>query len=223
MTALQRAATIAIHPVEDDISSALNDVWTAARGNRRQRSINRPRIARDHLKEQATERETEIQRLLTHRTETVAAQYRHQRNAREGGHQHQWKKTTLIAKWADLEWRRRWTAEARGKRASTWQTPWTTPMISLYEGLSKAEATALFLMRTEVLGLNAWLASVQVPDILPRCPYGWNAQTVRHVLMQCPPLNRTELITQTSVRIPYRIPYTVTVQAVRAVRTTAYQ
>src|SRR5436305_9119998 len=83
MTVLQRAATIAIHPVEGDISSALNDVWTAAMGNRRQRSINRPRIARGHLKEQATERETEIQRLLTHRTETVAAQYRHQRNARK--------------------------------------------------------------------------------------------------------------------------------------------
>jgi len=32
-------------------------------------------------------------------------------------------------------------------------------MISLYEVLSKAEATALFLMRTEVLGLNAWLQS----------------------------------------------------------------
>src|SRR5436305_9086369 len=96
-------------------------------------------------------------------------------------------------------------------------------MISLYEGLSKAEATALFLMRTEVLGLNAWLASVQVPDILPRCHYGWNAQTVRHVLMQCPPLNRTELITQTSVRIPYRNPYAVTALAVLAVRTTAYQ
>src|SRR3954452_21201433 len=70
-------------------------------------------------------------------------------------------------------------------------------MISLYEGLSKAEATALFLMRTEVLGLNAWLASVQVPDILPRCPCGWNAQTVRHVLIHCPLLNRTDLITQT--------------------------
>jgi len=52
-------------------------------------------------------------------------------------------------------------------------------------------------MRTEVLGLNAWLASVQVPDILPPCPYGWNAQTVRHVLIHCPLLNRTDLITQT--------------------------
>jgi hypothetical protein len=30
----------------------------------------------------------------------------------------------------------------------------------LYAGLSKAKATALFLMRTEVIGLNAWLASV---------------------------------------------------------------
>ena len=63
----------------------------------------------------------------------------------------------------------------------------------LYAGLSKVEATALFLIRTEVIGLNAWLAAVQVPDITPRCPCGWRAQTVRHVLMHCPRHSRTSL------------------------------
>lgn len=63
----------------------------------------------------------------------------------------------------------------------------------MYEGLSKAEATALFLLRTEVIGLNAWLASVQVPGILPRCACGWRAHTVRHVLLHCPYYDRTEL------------------------------
>ena len=39
------------------------------------------------------------------------------------------------------------------------------------------------LLRTEVIGLNAWLASIHVPDILPRCDCGWRAQTV---LLHCP-------------------------------------
>jgi hypothetical protein len=67
--------------------------------------------------------------------------------------------------------------------------------------VTKHLATALFLLRTEVLGLNAWLASIQVPDILPRCPCGWQAQTVRHihVLLHCPNYasERPRLIAQT--------------------------
>jgi hypothetical protein len=66
--------------------------------------------------------------------------------------------------------------------------------VALYNNLTKAEATALFLLRTEVIGLNAWLASVQVPNILPRCPCGWQVQTVRHILLHCPRYNRTDLI-----------------------------
>jgi hypothetical protein len=49
-------------------------------------------------------------------------------------------------------------------------------------------------MRTEVIGLNAWLAAVQVPDITSTCPYGWHAQTVRHVLLRCPRHERIGLI-----------------------------
>jgi hypothetical protein len=64
----------------------------------------------------------------------------------------------------------------------------------LYAGLLKAEATALFLMRTEVIGLNAWLAAIQVPNITPACPCGWHAQTVRHILLQCSRHERLGLI-----------------------------
>ena len=49
-------------------------------------------------------------------------------------------------------------------------------------------------MRVEVIGLNAWLASVQVPEILPRCACGWRAQTVRHVVLHCPRYDRSNLI-----------------------------
>ena len=39
----------------------------------------------------------------------------------------------------------------------------------LYRGLRKAEATALFLMRSEVIGLKDWLTRVGVPNVIRRC------------------------------------------------------
>ncbi len=86
----------------------------------------------------------------------------------------------------NLEWERRWTHKTVGRTATTWNTDWKQPAHQLYDGLSKHEAIALFLLRTEVLGLNAWLASVGVPDIDKQCTCGWPAQTVRHVLLFCP-------------------------------------
>ena len=76
----------------------------------------------------------------------------------------------------------------------TWTTPWKQDRRILYAGLSKAEATALFLMRTEVIGLNAWLAAAQVPDTHPSCPCGWHTQTVRHIVLHCPIYERLELL-----------------------------
>ena len=49
-------------------------------------------------------------------------------------------------------------------------------------------------MRTEVIGLNAWLAAVQVPNITPACLCGWHAQTVRHILLYYPRHERISLI-----------------------------
>jgi hypothetical protein len=60
--------------------------------------------------------------------------------------------------------------------------------------LTKAEATALFLIRTEVISLNAWLAAVRVPGVFPACPCGWHAQTVRHVLLYYIRHKRTDLL-----------------------------
>ena len=68
--------------------------------------------------------------------------------------------------------------------------------------LNKAETTALFLLRTEVIGLNAWLASINVPEILPRCECGWTRQTVHHILFQCPQYQSADFIAQcTSERL----------------------
>ena len=49
---------------------------------------------------------------------------------------------------------------AQGRTATTWNAPWKEWPLWRYDGLPKHEATALFLMRTEALRLNAWLASI---------------------------------------------------------------
>ena len=56
----------------------------------------------------------------------------------------------------------------------------------MYNDLPKHEATALFLLRTEVLGLNDWLARIGVPGVTPMCSCGTGKQTIRHLLAFCP-------------------------------------
>jgi hypothetical protein len=182
-TAMQRATTVQGHPVEKDIHQVLERI----RGARPRRRGNAPKhTSQEALRLRAAEREQEIRELLQHQAETR----RHAGRAppqqqRLGGHQHRWRSTTCIARWADTEWKRRWKKAAKAQRATTWNTPWTTATLPLYEGQSKAESTAAFLLRTEILGLNAWLASIHVPQITPHCTCGWPTQTVRHVLLFC--------------------------------------
>ena len=63
------------------------------------------------------------------------------------------------------------------------------------------------LLRTEVIGLNAWLASVGVPGVLPQCDCGWHAQTVRHIMLHCPKYEqqRLDLIRETQSEYLHRI------------------
>ncbi len=77
-------------------------------------------------------------------------------------------------------------SQAEKKSATTWNDPWQLQTVALYEGLQKHEATALFLLRTEIIGLNAWLSVIRVPEVLPRCTCGPQTQTVRHVILYCP-------------------------------------
>jgi hypothetical protein len=51
----------------------------------------------------------------------------------------------------------------------------------------------LFLLRTEVIGLNAWLALIYILDILLRCLCGWLSQTVQHILLFCPQYSQQRL------------------------------
>ena len=109
-------------------------------------------------------------------------------------------KTELLKRWGLAAWQTQWDQEVRAlprRRAATaWHTPWTQDTRMLYAGQPKAESTALFLLRSEVIGLNAWLASIQVPEITRACLCGYQAQTVRHILLHCPRYNRAELLRQ---------------------------
>ena len=104
---------------------------------------------------------------------------------RLGGHQHRQRSTICIARWADTKQKRQWKKAVKAQRVTTQNTPWTTATLPLYKGQSKAESTAAFLLWTEILGLNTWLASIYVPQITPHCICGWPTQIVRHMLLFC--------------------------------------
>ena len=86
--------------------------------------------------------------------------------------------------------------QPRWRVATAWLAQFRQNLRELYTGLSKAESTALFLLRTEVIGLNGWLTSIQVPGLTVACQCGYAVQTVRHILLHCPRFNRLTLITQ---------------------------
>jgi hypothetical protein len=180
---MQRASTVQDHPVEKEIRQTLERI----RGARApQRGVAPKLTSQETLRLRAAEREQEIRELLQHQAENRRRAGRAPpRQQRIGGHQHKWRSTTCIARWADLEWKRRWKKAAKAQRTATWSTPWSKPTLPLYEGQTKAESTAAFLLRTEVLGLNAWLASIHVKNTTPHCTCGWPTQSVRHVILFC--------------------------------------
>jgi hypothetical protein len=76
--------------------------------------------------------------------------------------------------WHGKLWRERWGKAGRGKAKQ------------LFDGLMRAESTIATLLRTEVIGLNAFLAKVGVPDVRPACPCRAARQTPKHVVVLCP-------------------------------------
>ena len=158
--AMKRAVKTAGHPVTMRIKQVVDAVWTSLQGSpdralaRRRRNANptpRPTTAGEGVRKRALARAEE--------------QAQQQPGEQPAG------PLKALDRWMNLEWERRWTRKIGQQKATTWKTAWTLPAHQLYEGLHKHEATALFLLRTEVLGLNAWLASVGVPGVDKRCPH----------------------------------------------------
>ena len=79
-----------------------------------------------------------------------------------------------------------WEEKRVGQQAPTWQATWKQREAQLYSGLTRAEAALATLLRTEVKGLNDFLARVHVPGVDPQCSCGFPRQTPKHVLLFCP-------------------------------------
>jgi hypothetical protein len=65
----------------------------------------------------------------------------------------------------------------------------------LHATLSKATSALVTQIRTEKIGLNAFLLKQRVPGYTAACQCGWRQQTAKHVLLFCPDFadGRTEL------------------------------
>ena len=190
----RHANRIKADQVEAHIASTADAVWKSMRRARAPQV--RPRLAGEVVALQAQakiETARAAERLRQPRIRRVEGAHRPRRNNAQDPLTSD---GTLIKHWMIESWRLRWESTVGNRRAAVWKTPWKQDPRLLYVGLPKANATALFLMRTEVIGLNAWLASIGVPDVYTRCACGWHAQTVRHVLMFCLLYDRVALLQQ---------------------------
>ncbi|KAF1986079.1 hypothetical protein K402DRAFT_394313 [Aulographum hederae CBS 113979] len=147
LQATQRAEDSARYLVTEDIERTLNDVWTAATRPPR-RSRGRPRADRGEKPDSAMA-------ILRAKAKQVIAEQR--RAKKENGITTR-RSTRLKEKGVEIdayftaEWRDRWKRAAiKAGRATTWRTGWEQQPLALYEKLPKNMATALFLLRTEVL------------------------------------------------------------------------
>ena len=61
----------------------------------------------------------------------------------------------------------------------------------LHDNLRKAESSLATQLRTEKIGFNAFLARQRVPNVIPDCTCGYPNQTVKHVMLFCPDIDRT--------------------------------
>jgi len=97
---------------------------------------------------------------------------------------------TAIAVFHRDEWERRWESY-RNKRERVSQTEaqrtrLTRGTVAMRKGLQKAESTLATHIRTERIGLRAYLYQRQVPGVdTPACQCGSPFQTAKHILKDC--------------------------------------
>jgi len=202
-----------------EIKQTVNAIWEAeqqrllqsTQRRRNPREVRqRPPTSSEQAKQKAIEKQFEIRGYRAHLAERAEREgprrARRPRVNRAPPGRPQ-KEKSAIDEWAELEWQRRWRLQARNRKAATWKTPWTQSTLKLYSDMPKHQASALFLLRTEVLGLNGWLAAINVPGISRTCGCRWETQTVHHVLMFCPlhTARRADLVRRTDSEDMWRM------------------
>jgi len=61
----------------------------------------------------------------------------------------------------------------------------------LHENLYKAESSLAMQLRTKKIGFNAFLARQRVPNVSSDCTCGYPDQSVKHVVLFCPDIDRS--------------------------------
>ena len=94
-------------------------------------------------------------------------------------------------------WLTRWASQKKHRLALT--SPPSKRSIRLYKGLSKAESSIIFQLRTSQVGLPSFLNWRGVPDYpTPYCSCGYGEGTVRHFLLDCSLYSRPSFFRHTS-------------------------
>jgi hypothetical protein len=98
-----------------------------------------------------------------------------------------WKET--IRNHTQKRWNELWSTYIAAIPAGKTKTPAQRATISyspkIHEGISKATTSLITQIRTEKIGLNAFLADRRVPGFSPQCSCGNPRQTAKHVLYYC--------------------------------------
>lgn len=102
-----------------------------------------------------------------------------------------------IKKFFKAKWKDKWEAHcAQPHRClpAIRQLTTRTSSLKLHEGLAKAESALAVQIRTEVIGLASFLFRMRVPGVTsPACNCGYHRQTAKHVIIDRPLHNRSQL------------------------------
>src|ERR1700754_813150 len=98
-----------------------------------------------------------------------------------------WKEA--LQKMSTESWERRWETYLQqtpeGRKAPAHRDTRKTRS-QLHVALSKATSALVTQIRTEKIGLNAFLTQQRVPGYTADCSCGWRRQTAKHILLHCP-------------------------------------
>jgi hypothetical protein len=97
-------------------------------------------------------------------------------------------------RWLQKQWDKRWEQERQRKQQAQPEQEipavWTTLRqgggLRLHKGWTRPQSTMATLIRTEHIGLGAYLTKRRVPGARPECTCGYRTQTVKHILIFCP-------------------------------------
>src|SRR6266576_454889 len=99
-------------------------------------------------------------------------------------------KERCVAEFREREGETRWKRyqEQGGRHGSPAQrTPWNAKIDYWHKGLTKAQSSIAVQVRTEKIGLKAFLFKQRVPEVEgPHCQCNHGEQTAKHIITYCP-------------------------------------